>query len=232
MVIHTLFDMLAAVASLSVTAFCYRWRLADAAKRIDAGGAGYVVALLLGAAAGGYGLGSLNMVLSGTPMVARSIVGALAGAILAIELFKRWRGIRGSTGLIFVPAFATTVFVGRWGCFFAGLDDETHGTPTQLPWGVDMGDGIPRHPVQLYESFTMGIFLAVALVLIGRRQPWFMRNGFYALVLVYAGQRFLWEFLKPYGAVLGPFNLFHLVCAALVAYAAWMVWGSDGRAAP
>ena len=81
--------MLAAATSLGVTAFCYRWRLAEAAKRIDAGGMGYVAALLIGAAAGGFGLGSLNMVLSGTPMIARSIVGALAGAILAIELFKR-----------------------------------------------------------------------------------------------------------------------------------------------
>jgi phosphatidylglycerol---prolipoprotein diacylglyceryl transferase len=231
MVIHTIFDVLAAATSLGVTAFCYRWRLAEAAKRIDAGGMGYVAALLIGAAAGGFGLGSLNMVLSGTPMIARSIVGALAGAILAIELFKRLRGIKGSTGLIFVPAFATTVFVGRWGCFLSGLEDETHGTPTKLPWGVDLGDGIFRHPVQLYESFSMGIFLLVALLLIGKRQPWFMRNGFYALVLVYAGQRFLWEFLKPYGAVLGPFNLFHLVCAGLVAYAVAMLWGSDGRTA-
>jgi phosphatidylglycerol:prolipoprotein diacylglycerol transferase len=159
------------------------------------------------------------MVLSGEPMVARSIVGALAGAIAAIEVFKWWRGLSGSTGLIFVPAFATTVAVGRWGCFLAGLDDETHGLPTALPWGVDLGDGVLRHPVQLYESFTMLAFLLLALVLIGRRQGWFMRNGFYALVLLYAGQRFLWEFLKPYGSVVGPFNLFHLVCAGLVAYA-------------
>jgi phosphatidylglycerol---prolipoprotein diacylglyceryl transferase len=57
-----------------------------------------------------------------------------------------------------------------------------------------------------------------------------MRNGFYVLVLVYAGQRFLWEFLKPYGAVLGSFNLFHLVCAALLAYAAFMLGRSHGRA--
>jgi phosphatidylglycerol---prolipoprotein diacylglyceryl transferase len=60
------------------------------------------------------------------------------------------------------------------------------------------------------------------VILVGKRQPWLMRNGFYALVLVYAAQRFLWEFLKPYGAVLGPFNLFHLVCAGLVAYAILM----------
>ena len=32
------------------------------------------------------------------------VVGALAGAIVAVEAFKAARGIRGSTGLIFVPA--------------------------------------------------------------------------------------------------------------------------------
>ncbi len=148
----------------------------------------------------------------------RSIVGALAGAIAAVELFKAARGIRGSTGLIFVPAFATSVTVGRWGCFLSGLDDQTYGTATALPWGHDFGDGILRHPVQLYESFAMAAFLGLALVLIGRRKPLFMRNGFYLLVLTYGAQRFLWEFLKPYGAVAGPFNLFHFLCAGLVIY--------------
>lgn len=231
MVIHTIFDVLAAAASLGVTAVCSRWRLIDAAARIEAGGIGYVVALLAGAAVGGFGLGSLNMVLSGQPMVARSIVGALAGAIAAIEIFKHWRGLSGSTGLIFVPAFTTTVVVGRWGCFLSGLDDETHGTPTSLPWGVDLGDGILRHPVQIYESLTMAVFLVLTLVLFERRSPWFMRNGFYVMVLVYAGQRFLWEFLKPYGAVIGPLNLFHLACLGLVAYAVALMWRGHERAA-
>jgi hypothetical protein len=66
-------------------------------------------------------------------------------------------------------------------------------------------------------------FLVVALVLIGQRNAFFMRNGFYILVLVYAGQRFLWEFLKPYGAVVGPFNLLHLICAGLVIYSLTMM---------
>lgn len=231
MMIHTLFDICAAVASLGVTAFCYWWRLSDAAARIEAGGAGYVMALIGGAALGGYGLGSLNMLLSGEVMVARSIVGALAGAITAIEVFKWARGLRGSTGLIFVPAFATTVTVGRWGCFLSGLADETHGIATGLPWGVDLGDGVLRHPVQLYESVAMLAFLLVALVLIGRRNPWFMGNGFYALVLFYAAQRFCWEFLKPYGAVVGPFNLFHLVCMGLALYAVVMMRSRHERAA-
>ena len=211
-----------------MTLFVYNWRLKDAGQKIDSAGPLYGVALVAGAAIGGFGAGTLNLYLSGEPGIGRSIVGALAGAILAVELFKRRRGISGSTGLIFVPAFATSVMVGRWGCYFAGLGDETHGTPTGLPWGHDFGDGVMRHPVQLYESFTLALFLVVALVLIGRRDAFFMRNGFYLLVLVYAGQRFLWEFLKPYGTVAGPFNLFHLLCAGLVIYSFVMM--ARGRA--
>ena len=220
--------MLSAGAALGMTVFVYNWRLRDAGKKIDSAGPFYAVALVAGAAIGGFGAGTLNLWLSGEPGIGRSIVGALAGAIVAVELFKKLRGIRGSTGIIFVPAFATSVVVGRWGCFFAGLPDQTYGTPTGLAWGHDFGDGVMRHPVQLYESFTMLAFLVVALVLIGRRNAFFMRNGFYILVLVYAGQRFLWEFLKPYGAVAGPFNLFHLICAGLVIYSLIMM--ARGRA--
>jgi hypothetical protein len=46
-----------------------------------------------------------------------------------------------------------------------------------------------------------------------------LRTGFYLFVGVYAGQRFVWEFLKPYGTLVGPFNLFHLISITLVAYA-------------
>ena len=228
--IHTVFDILAAIASLSVTALCYKWRLSQAGEKIETAGIGYAFALIIGAALGGYGFGTLNLYLSGQPHIARSIVGALAGAITAIELFKWRKGLKGSTGLIFVPAFATTIVVGRWGCFLSGLQDETHGILSSLPWAVDLGDGIPRHPVQLYESFSMLAFLLFALTMIGTRNPWFARNGFYALVLFYAAQRFLWEFLKPYGAVIGPFNLFHLVCAALVVYALVMMRRQHERA--
>jgi phosphatidylglycerol---prolipoprotein diacylglyceryl transferase len=221
--IHSIFDLFAAMMSLAMTAIVYRWRLQDAAQRIETAGIGYVVALIGGAAAGGYGFGSLNLWLSGEPGVARSIVGALAGAIMGIELFKWWRGISGSTGIIFVPAFATTVVIGRWGCFFSGLEDKTHGTATTLPWAHDFGDGVLRHPVQLYESFAMLGFHVAALAMLAFRHIWFGRNGFYVLVLFYVTQRFVWEFLKPYGAVAGPFNLFHLVCAGLAVYALVMM---------
>ena len=111
MILHTVFDLLAAMASAAVTAVCYRWRFRDAAARIETMGATYALALVLGAVAGGYGAGTLNLWLSGEPGFGRSIIGALAGAIMAIEIFKWRMGITGSTGLIFVPAFAVSAGV-------------------------------------------------------------------------------------------------------------------------
>jgi prolipoprotein diacylglyceryltransferase len=223
--VHGAFDLLAAALAMAVTILVYRWRLRAQAERIENAGLGYVAALIAGAAIGGYGAGTFNLWLSGTPGIGRSILGALAGAILAVEVYKGLCQLKGSTGLIFVPAFATSVAVGRWGCFLSGLEDQTHGTPTTLPWGHDFGDGLLRHPVQLYESFAMAGFLVVALALIGRRDPFFLHQGFYLLVIFYASQRFLWEFLKPYGTLLGPFNLFHLICAGLMCYGLVMMRG-------
>ena len=221
--VHSWFDIAAATAAAAMTVGCFFWRLKDAAARIDQAGFGYAAALVGGAAVGGYAAGTANLWLSGEPGVARSIVGALAGAIAAIELFKRARGIRGSTGIIFVPAFCTSVAIGRWGCFYSGLTDHTHGSPTTLAWGHDFGDGVLRHPVQLYESAAMAAFLAYALVMLARRDAFFMKNGFYMMVTWYAAQRFGWEFFKPYAAVVGPLNLFHFVCLGLMVYAIWMM---------
>ena len=218
------------MASVVMTAVCYRWRLSDAAARMETIGAAYAFVLVSGAVAGGYGAGTLNLWLSGEPGFGRSIVGALAGAIAAIEIFKWRKGIRGSTGLIFVPAFATSVIIGRIGCYLSGIEDNTYGLLTTLPWGHDFGDGMPRHPVQLYESFSMLLFLVVALILLARRQAFFMRNGFYLMVLFYSVQRFVWEFLKPYGSLVGPFNLFHFICAGLCCYSIGMMGRRDGRA--
>jgi prolipoprotein diacylglyceryltransferase len=229
-ILHTVFDLLAAIASVGVTAVCYRWRLRDAAGRIESIGMAYGLALVIGAVAGGFGAGTLNLSLSEVPGFGRSIVGALAGAIVAIEIFKWYKGIKRSTGLIFVPAFATSVIIGRIGCYLSGLEDNTYGLQTALPWGHDFGDGVLRHPVQLYESFSMIIFLVIALLLLARRQAFFMHNGFYLMALFYAGQRFLWEFLKPYGSLVGPFNLFHFICAGLCCYSIGMMGRRDGRA--
>jgi len=225
--IHTIFDI---IAWVSATLFA-RWiayaHLLDEyiTKRALKDDPGYYFCLALGALGGAFVSGTLNLSFARIWTPGHSIAGAIAGGVVAVELYKHARGIRGSTGLQFVGPLALGIAVGRLGCYFAGLPDYTYGTPTSLPWGVDFGDGIRRHPVQLYESAAMLTFLAVYVAALGRHDRTFIRNSFYLFVGWYALQRFVWEFLKPYPAVAGPFNLFHLICAALLGYSLVMLRG-------
>lgn len=180
----------------------------------------YLAALVLGAGLGAVVFGSFNLWLSGVVGLGRSIEGAIAGAIFAVELYKRAAGITARTGARFALPLAVGIAVGRIGCFLAGLDDFTHGTPTSLPFGHDFGDGVPRHPVQLYESAAMAAFAVVYVVRIMNRDRLWIDKGFYLAVGFYGLQRFAWEFIKPYGPLLGPFTLFHLLSVGLVIYAA------------
>jgi phosphatidylglycerol---prolipoprotein diacylglyceryl transferase len=231
---HTVFDLAAWSAGAAVGYAIYRWRLSERARVVaGAVGPGYFVSLGLGAAAGAWLSGSFNTLRQAAPALSHSVAGALVGAIVAVELYKAMRGVRGSTGGIFVGSFATGIVVGRWGCLFAGLPDRTYGRPTSLPWAVDLGDGIARHPVQIYESLAMALFLALYVAGLAARAPWAMRRGFYALCIWYGAQRFAWEFLKPYPTVVGPFNVFHGLSVGLVIYgvAYWIRDLRDERAA-
>ena len=216
---HLVFDLLAWTGGTALGAALYRWRLREAAERLARStGPAYVAALAVGAVLGAWAAGSLNTLQGPSPALSHSIVGALAGAIVAVEVYKLVRGMKGSTGAVFVGPFALGAVIGRWGCLFAGLPDRTYGAPTRLPWAVDLGDHVGRHPVELYESLAMAVFLIVFLIGLARRSPWTVRRGFYVMCVWYAVQRFAWEFLKPYPPVLGPLNLFHLLCLALGLY--------------
>ena len=77
----------------------------------------------------------------------KSIVGALLGGLLAVEATKPWLGVRVATGDLYVrPLWTSGLAIGRVGCFLSGVTDGTHGVPSTLPWAMDLGDGVPRHP--------------------------------------------------------------------------------------
>lgn len=210
--------------SIALGVLLYKWRLAETtAKVAGVASGGYFTCLAIGAVIGAYVSGSLTFWDQGIFALAHSVAGGLVGATLGVELFKLSRGIKFSTGIIFVGPFAIGIVIGRWGCLFAGLPDQTFGSPTSLAWAVDLGDGIPRHPVQIYESLSMAAFLIAFLIGLHFRANWALQQGFYWLAIIYGAQRFLWEFLKPYPPILGPFNQFHLLCAGLVFYGIFMI---------
>lgn len=219
--IHVVFDIaawcMAALAALWLTRV---QRIAFPAQTTTAG---YLATLTFGAGIGAYLFGSINLWLSGLPGVARSIEGALAGGIVAVEVYKALNGISLRTGARFALPLALGIAVGRLGCFGAGMDDFTYGTPTALPWGHDFGDGIPRHPVQLYESLAMAAFAAWYVAGVRHGGAAIVRDGFYLALAFYGAQRFIWEFFKPYAPLVGPLTLFHLLSLTILAYAAFML---------
>ncbi len=127
----------------------------------------------------------------------KTIIGALLGGILGVEAGKKIAHVQTRTGDDFVFPFLIALAIGRLGCFFTGLDDNTYGIVSGLPWAVDFGDGFMRHPVQLYESMYLMI-LALCLYVI--KKSYKLPNGllFQLMVADYLLFRFLIDFLKPY----------------------------------
>ena len=128
-------------------------------------------------------------------MGGKTIVGGLIGGWLAVELTKRAAKITTATGDLFAIPLALGIAIGRIGCFLEGLDDHTYGGPTSLPWGVDFGDGIRRHPTQIYEIIVLAI-LSVFLVWMARR-PHLNGDLFKVFMTVYMSWRFAIGFMQP-----------------------------------
>jgi phosphatidylglycerol:prolipoprotein diacylglycerol transferase len=154
----------------------------------------------------------------------QSMVGGLLGGLLGVELAKRLVGIRESTGDWFVFPVLLGLMIGRVGCFLAGLDDGTYGTQTVLPIGVDFGDGISRHPTQLYEIAFAGLLWFVLSRLRTHLTP---QAGlqFKLMLAGYLAWRLLVDFLKPvpyeYPAGLSGIQV---VCVIALAVYLPLVW--------
>jgi prolipoprotein diacylglyceryltransferase len=219
---HAGFDALGWIGA----ALSYYWLTRSAAVKFPpfpAANWRYISVLVFGAGVGALSFGTANLWLSQQAGFARSIEGALAGGIVAVELYKRSAGITVRTGARFALPLAVGVATGRIGCYLAGLDDFTYGTPAMLRWAHDFGDGVPRHPVQLYESAAMAAFAAVYVARALKNDRFVIENGFYLAVGYYALQRFFWEFIKPYGLLIGPFTLFHVLSVVIFLYAVIMI---------
>lgn len=141
----------------------------------------------------------------------KTIVGGLLGGWVAVEIAKRLKHIHSRTGDLFAVPLCIGIAIGRIGCFLAGLADDTFGTPTSLPWGVDFGDGMPRHPTQLYEI----LFLTVLAFALHRynRHPHPEGATFRLFLAAYLTWRLAIDFIKPQPLHYG-LNLIQWACVA------------------
>ncbi|WP_342119893.1 prolipoprotein diacylglyceryl transferase [Pseudoduganella sp. OTU4001] len=147
----------------------------------------------------------------------QSIVGGLVGGLLGVELAKKLAGIRHSTGDLFILPLVAGTVLGRIGCLLAGLHDGTYGLPSSLPWALDFGDGIPRHPTQVYDMLFV---LAWGGAILHRLPRMAHAPGlaFKFYLAGYLAWRLAVDSIKPlpynYGAGLGGIQL---ICIAVLA---------------
>jgi phosphatidylglycerol---prolipoprotein diacylglyceryl transferase len=149
----------------------------------------------------------------------KTIVGALIGGWIAVEAVKTKLGIRVRTGDLLAIPLAVGIAIGRVGCFLTGLSDQTYGTSTALPWGVDFGDGIRRHPTQVYEIvflILLSWFLWRGLKAVAR-SSWQTGDVFRAFMIAYSLWRIGIDFLKPEPRVIGM-SAIQWACVGVVAY--------------
>jgi len=150
-------------------------------------------------------------------LMGQSMVGGLVGGLIGVEVAKTIAGIKRSTGDGFVFPVLLALMIGRVGCFSAGLMDNTHGVETTLPWGYDYGDGVKRHPAQLYEiAFVGGLWVALARL----RQYVASEPGllFKLMLVAYLLWRLAIDFLKPVPfAYVGGLSGIQVVCLIALA---------------
>jgi phosphatidylglycerol:prolipoprotein diacylglycerol transferase len=132
-----------------------------------------------------------------------SVIGAVPGGLLGVYLYTRRHPI---DFVAFTDTIAVSLplgqAIGRWGNF---VNQELHGTPTTLPWGIRVAHPLPSyspdqrlHPVFLYESLGT-LLIGLALIHVGRRwTKWLLKGDLFLLYLMaYPALRFTLEFLKP-----------------------------------
>jgi phosphatidylglycerol:prolipoprotein diacylglycerol transferase len=152
----------------------------------------------------------------------KTIVGGLLGGWLGVEIAKKFTGIHRRTGDLFALPLCVGIAVGRIGCLLAGLADDTYGKPTTLPWAVNLGDGIGRHPVQVYEI----LFLILLGLLVTARIKLPEGARFRIFLAGYLAWRLVIDFFKPQPLLHG-LNLIQWSCVAgllLLAIGELRVW--------
>lgn len=132
-----------------------------------------------------------------------SFHGGFLGVLLSMVLFARkYRKAFWVTIDFVAPLIAPGILFGRIGNFING---ELWGRVTDLPWGMvfrQTGDGLPRHPSQLYEVALEGVALFIIVWLFSAKpRPAMAVSGVFALA--YGIFRFLVEFVRQPDAQLG-----------------------------
>ena len=129
--------------------------------------------------------------------------GLTLGAVTAIYLLRRWKGDILAFGDAVAVGVPLAQAIGRLGNYF---NQELFGTPTDLPWAVQIDPNIAAaagysgfatfHPTFLYESLW-NIFLTAGVILWLEHRGKLAKGSSIALYLmIYGAGRFLMELMR------------------------------------
>ncbi len=156
-----------------------------------------------------------------------SFHGGFIGVCIAVLLYSRKRSLSLAAVADFVAPLAPLgLAAGRLANFING---ELWGRASTLPWAMvfpQAGDGIARHPSQLYQFAGEGLLLLIVMWWYSSkpRQPWAVTGMF---LLGYGVLRFLAEFAREPDSFLGYFaggiTMGQLLCLPMIAIGTWLL---------
>jgi len=131
-----------------------------------------------------------------------SFHGGMLGVFTALYLFARKTNRTFFQVSDFIaPMVPLGLGFGRLGNF---INQELWGRPvdSMVPWAMDYGDHIARHPSSLYQALTEGLLLFVILFIYSKKpRPTMAVSGVF--MLAYGSFRFITEFYRTPDAHLG-----------------------------
>lgn len=126
----------------------------------------------------------------------KTVAGGFLGGLFGVEIAKKIVKVNVASGDIYVIPIIIAVFVGRIGCFLSGVNEPTFGIETTFCTGMNLGDGLLRHPVALYEM----VYMILLFIFFQKIKNKTLQNGdkFKLFMILYFLYRFSVEFIKPY----------------------------------
>jgi phosphatidylglycerol---prolipoprotein diacylglyceryl transferase len=150
----------------------------------------------------------------------KSILGALLGGYVFVELAKWQVGYRQVTGDDFALIAPVSIGLGRVGCLLHGC---CLGTVCPPGWyTIRDVDGVSRWPAVPTEL----VFNAMALVLFLflRHRKFLPGQHFHLYLIGYGLFRFGHEFVRATPRLLGPFSGYHFAALIVVVFGAFCFW--------
>lgn len=151
-------------------------------------------------------------------VLSKTVAWAIAWWVISSEIIKKIYSLDFNRGVLFVPSLVIWIIVGRIWAFLIWTRDNTHWLATTLPWGYDYGDGILRHPAQIYEILVLIIILTIFIIWIRKNRDWFITNWFFIFTLIYFSYRFLVWFVMPYSHFWFGMNTIQIVSIWMIGY--------------